>query len=141
MIKQLSVFLEDTKGKLSNLTRILAENDINIFAFSIADSTDYGIIRFVVGRPELAQRILKENGFSVRVTEVACMLVPNQPGGLNKVLNILSDNDVSIDYMYAFETSKDIAKVVIHTNQLPKLIEVLREHNVLLLDTNQVYQM
>jgi hypothetical protein len=139
IIQQLSVFLENRKGRLTELTKILAENDINISAFSIADATDYGILRLIVGRPELAMSVLKENGFSVNITEVACMIVPNEPGGLYKALNILSDNNIDIDYMYAFAKEQS-AMVVIRTASIHQLIDVLQQHKLELLKASQIYQ-
>lgn len=141
VIKQLSVFLEDKHGRLSELTRILAENNINMSAFSIADSTDYGIVRFVVGRPELALKILREKGFSVHVTDVACMVVPHQPGGLNKALGILADNGIGIDYMYAFASTDLQATVVIHSAEIEKVIDVLQKNKLELLKGSDIYQM
>ena len=139
MIQQLSVFLENRKGRLTELTRILADNDINITAFSIADATDYGILRLVEGRPELAVKVLKENSFSVKITEVACMIVPNEPGGLHKALNILSENNIDIDYMYAFAMNNS-AMVVIRSASTQQLIDVLQQHKMELLKTSQIYQ-
>ncbi|MDP4271430.1 MAG: ACT domain-containing protein [Bacteroidota bacterium] len=138
-IQQLSVFLEDRKGRLTELTKILAANDINITALSIADATDYGILRLIVGRPELAYKVLKEQGFSVNITEVACLIVPNEPGGLHKALSILSDNNIDIDYMYAFATNGK-AQVVIRSASTDELIQVLQEHKVELLKASQIYQ-
>ena len=139
IIKQLSIFLEDKSGRLTELTRILAENDINITALSIADASDYGIIRMVVGRPELAVKVLKEKGFSVHLTDVACIVVPNEPGGLYHALKILADNDINIDYIYAFAT-QSTASVVIRSESITKVIEVLQENKLELLQASQVYQ-
>jgi len=139
IIKQLSVFLEDKSGRLTELTRILAENDINITALSIADSSDYGIIRMVVGRPELAMTVLKEKGFSVHLTDVACIVVPNEPGGLYHALKILADNNINIDYIYAFAT-QSTASVVIRSESIEKVIEVLQKNKLELLNASQVYQ-
>jgi len=138
-IKQLSVFLEDKSGRLTELTKILAENDINITALSIADAADYGIIRMVVGRPERAVKVLKEHGFSVNITEVACLIVPNKPGGLYKALQILTDNNIDIDYMYAFDSGSR-ATVVIRTANISGVIRILQEHKLELLKASQIYQ-
>jgi len=139
IIKQLSIFLEDKSGRLTELTKILAENDINITALSIADATDYGIIRMVVGRPELAVSVLKEKGFSVHLTDVACIVVPNEPGGLYHALKILADNNINIDYIYAFAT-ESTASVVIRSESIEKVIEVLQKNKLELLKASQVYQ-
>jgi hypothetical protein len=139
IIKQLSIFLEDKSGRLTELTKILAENDINITALSIADAADYGIIRMVVGRPELAMKVLKEQGFSVHLTEVACLIVPNKPGGLYHALKILTDNNINIDYMYAFAINST-ASVVIRSASINEVIEVLQKNKLELLKASQIYQ-
>ena len=139
IIKQLSVFLEDKSGRLNELTRILAENDINITALSIADAVDYGIVRMVVGRPELAVKILKENGFSVNLTDVACLIVPNKPGGLYHALKILADNQINIDYLYAFAIDST-ALVVIRSASINEVINVLQNNQLELLLASRVYQ-
>ena len=139
IIKQLSVFLEDKSGRLTELTKILAENDINISALSIADAADYGIIRMVVGRPELAVKVLKEHGFSVNTTDVVCFIVPNKPGGLYKALQILSDNNIDIDYMYAFDSGNK-ASVVIRSASISDVIRILQDHKLELMKASQIYQ-
>jgi hypothetical protein len=140
IIQQLSIFLEDKSGRLTELTKILAENDINITALSIADASDFGIIRMVVGRPELAVQVLKEQGFSVHLTEVACIIVPNEPGGLYHALKILADNNINIDYMYAFAI-QSTALVVIRSESISKVVEVLQKHKLELMKASQVYQL
>jgi len=139
IIKQLSVFLEDKSGRLTDLTKILAENDINITALSIADAADYGIIRMVVGRPELAVSVLKKNGFSVNLTDVACFVVPNEPGGLYHALKILAENNINIDYMYAFAT-QSTASVIIRSASIQAVIDVLQKNKLELLKASQIYQ-
>jgi hypothetical protein len=139
IIKQLSIFLEDKSGRLTELTRILAENDINISALSIADAADYGIIRMVVGRPELAMKVLKEQGFSVHLTDVACLVVPNKAGGLYHALKILADYSINVDYMYAFAID-DKASVVIRSASIDEVISVLQKHKLELLQASQIYQ-
>lgn len=139
IIQQLSIFLEDKSGRLTELTKILADNDINITALSIADASDFGIIRMVVGRPELAVQVLKEQGFSVHLTDVACIIVPNEPGGLYHALKILADNNINIDYMYAFAI-QSTALVVIRSEPISKVIEVLQKNKLELMQASQVYQ-
>jgi hypothetical protein len=140
IIKQLSVFLENRTGRLTELTGILAANDINVSAFSIADSSDYGILRMIVGRPEAAAEVLRKEGFAVKVTEVVGMIIPHKPGSLHKALQIISDNNVAIDYMYAFASGESKATVVIRAESLQKLITVLQEHKMELLQEGDVYQ-
>lgn len=139
IIKQISVFLEDKSGRLTQITKILAQHDINITALSIADATDYGIIRMIVGRPELAQKVLKEHGIAVQLTEVACMVIPNKPGGLHAALQILTDHNINIDYLYAFADGNK-ASVVIRSASITEAISVLQKNKMKLLQTSDVYQ-
>jgi len=139
IIKQLSIFLEDKSGRLNEVTNILAQHDINITALSIADASDYGIIRMIVGRPELAQKVLKEQGIAVQLTDVACMVIPNKPGGLHAALQILTDNGINIDYLYAFADGNK-ASVVIRSASIPDAISVLQKNEMTLLRTSDIYQ-
>ncbi|ASQ90289.1 acetolactate synthase [Prosthecochloris sp. GSB1] len=127
IIRQLSVFLENKTGRLTEITGILAEHGIDISAFSIADSTDFGILRMITSDPGLAETVLKAQGFAVKITDVACLVVPHVPGGLHKALRLLSEHGVAIDYMYAYATG-DNAVVVIRADSLEKMIRVLEEH-------------
>lgn len=140
IIKQLSVFLEDKTGRLTEVTRILAEHDINISAFSIADAADYGILRMIVGKPELAVEKLKANGFSVNLTDVVCMIIPHQPGGLYKALDILSSNQISIDYMYAFAMDESATVVIRSSQPNEEVIKVLQDNQYKLVKASDIYQ-
>ena len=140
IIKQLSVFLEDRSGRLTDLTQILAEHEINITALSVAETADYGIVRMVVGKPDIAQKFLREAGFSVRLTDVVCVNMPDQPGSLHEVLKILADNDINVDYMYAF-SNKDVALAVIRTADINSTIEVLEQNEMQLLRQSDIYQL
>jgi len=138
IIKQLSVFLENKENSLAKMLQVMTEKGINMSAFCIADSTDYGIVRFIVGRPELAYNILKENGYTVRLTDVVCIEVPHESGGLNKALKIVSENGVNIDYMYAFADGGS-AKVVIRSSSNERLIDILQANKMQLVESNQIY--
>ncbi|MBN1182999.1 MAG: ACT domain-containing protein [Bacteroidales bacterium] len=140
IIKQLSVFLEDKVGRLTEMTKILSENNINISAFSIADAADYGIVRFIVSKPEEAVKVLKENKFSVNITEVVCLIVPHQPGGLYKALQILSENNIPVDYMYAFALG-DSASVIIRSNSNDEVIKVLQANKMELVKASEIYKL
>jgi hypothetical protein len=140
IIKQLSVFLQNKTGRLTELTRTLSENDINMTAFSIADTADYGIVRFIVPQPEAALKILKEKGFSVNTTDVVCLIVPNEPGGLYRALQVLSDNEIPIEYMYAF-ASDNGASVVIRSESNTRVIEVLQANKIQLMRASEIYKL
>lgn len=139
IIKQLSVFLENKTGRLTEMTRILSEHNINISAFSIADTADFGIVRCIVSKPEEAIRALKEKHFSVNITDVVCMIVPHEPGGLYKALKILSDNNVSVEYMYAFAFDH-AASVIIRSESNEEVIRILEKNHMKLLKASDIYQ-
>ena len=100
--KQLSIFLENRSGRLHEVTEVLGRAGINIRALSLADTSDFGILRLIVDRPEDAYRILREEGFTVRESEVMAVEVSDQPGGLSEVLEIFRDGGINVEYMYAF---------------------------------------
>jgi len=140
IIKQLSVFLEDRYGRITELTRILAENDINITALTLAETADYGIVRMVVGRPQLAKEALEHAGFSVGLTDVACLSLPDKPGGLYTALRVLAENNINIDYMYAF-SNNDVALAVIRSTEITQVISVLERNKIDLLGQDDIYQL
>lgn len=140
IIKQLSVFLENKSGRLCEVTNILGEAGINMSAFSIADTSDFGILRVIVSDPDKALQVLRDNQFSVNLTEVICLSCPNVPGAMAKALNILSDEQISIEYMYAFSMG-EVANVVIKPTNVRKCIEVLQKHELDLLKSSDLYKM
>jgi hypothetical protein len=128
IIKQVSVFLENKSGRLNEVTRILGEAGINLSAFTIADTSDFGILRIIVPNPEEARRVLKENHFSVQVTDVVLVKSPNQPGSLANMLKVLSGEEVFIEYMYAFSMQDDEATIVIRPSNIQKCMEILEKY-------------
>ncbi len=139
LIKQMSVFVENTTGRLAELTRILAEHGIDIKASTIADTVDFGILRCIVPNPEAATEILKEAGFTASITEVIAVTLEDRPGGLHKVLQILADNDIGVDYIYSTIKSKeDEAVVMIKVEDPKKAMEILLANGVKLYDMNEL---
>lgn len=102
LVRQISVFLENKKGRLSEVTKILKEHNIDIIALSIADTTNFGILRMIVDKHEFAVEVMRNSGFTVSTTEVLVVEVLDQPGGLHEVLEVLKDNNISIEYAYSF---------------------------------------
>lgn len=139
IIKQLSVFLENKSGRLSEVTEILGKESINISALSIADTSEYGILRMVVSDPDQALIALKKNNFSVNLTDVACLTTPNEPGALSKALKILSAAKISIEYMYAFSLGNK-AFIVIKTENIRDCIDELQKNKMELLKAGELYQ-
>lgn len=139
-VKQISVFLENKSGRLSEVCSILGQQKINIRALSIADTTDFGILRLIVSQPDEALAILKESGFTVNDTQVIAVSVPDQPGGLASALKVLSQSTVNLEYMYAF-LGKDQgnALVVFRVDDIPQALHVLGDAGVHVLSKQEVY--
>lgn len=141
-IKQLSVFVENSKGKLADCLKILGDAKVDIRAMSIADTRDFGILRIIVSDSEKALEALKKAEFIVSVNEVIGIAVGDEPGALAKVALTLSQKDVNIEYVYAFITaSKEFAYVVIRVEDNEKCIEILKENNIRILDENDIQAM
>jgi len=139
IIKQLSVFLENKSGRLTEVTEILGKAGINLSALSIADTSEYGVLRMVVSDPDKAHSILKAYGFSVSLTDVVCLSTPNEAGSLAKALRILSEAKISVEYLYAFSMGER-ALVVIRTENIAKCIEALQGGKMDLLKASELYQ-
>jgi hypothetical protein len=101
-VKQITVFLENKCGRLASVTRVIGDQGINIRAFSVADTTDFGILRLIVNEPDRAYEALRKANFTVRMTEVIAVQIPDRPGGLADVLDLMQDAGINIEYMYAF---------------------------------------
>ena len=138
--KQLSIFLENKSGRLTEVTEVLAKENINLSALCIAENADFGILRGIVSDPDRAYKALKDNHFAVNVTDVVGISRPNVPGALAKVLGYLSAEGVFIEYMYSF-ANNNIANVVIRPSNLDKCIEVLKEKKVDLLAASDLYKL
>lgn len=141
-VKQISVFLENKSGRLAEVTSILGKNNVDISALSIADTTDFGILRLIVNKPDIALQVLKENGFTVSATDVIAIAVEDKPGGLAKVLDVLYKNGIGIEYMYAFVGKiTDEALVILKVENGEEAINVLKENNVKILSADEVYSL
>ena len=139
LIKQMSVFVENTTGRLAELTRILAEHGIDIKASTIADTVDFGILRCIVPNPEEATRILTEAGFTASITEVIAVSIEDKPGGFHKVLQILADNDIAVDYIYsAIQAKDDKAIIMIRGEEQEKAIRVLTSNGIKLFSMSEL---
>lgn len=141
-IKQLSVFVENSKGKLADCLKILGDAEVDIRAMSIADTRDFGILRIIVSDSDKAISALKKAEFIVSENEVIGIAVGDEPGALAEVALALSEKDVNIEYVYAFITaSKESAYVVIRVEDNDKCIEILKENKVKILDENDIKAM
>jgi hypothetical protein len=140
IIKQLSVFLENKTGRLNEVTQILGNAGINMSAFSVADTSEFGILRMIVSDPEKALKILKEAEFSARLTDVICLNSPNEPGALARALDILSGESVFIEYLYAYSMNDKSANIVLKPDNIEKCIEVLQKHQLELVSASKMYK-
>jgi len=136
--KQLSIFLENKKGRFTEVTTILGDAGINMTAFTVAENSDFGIVRLLVSDPEKARDILRENKYAVSVTDVICLQMPNEPGTLSKIMKIITQADIFIEYMYAFSSGNG-AIVVIRPDNLDKTLSVLSENKVELLASSDLF--
>ena len=126
MIKQqLSVFVENRQGRLSKVLQVLRENDVNIVSMSLADTTEYGLFRLIVDKPEEGRTKLAENGFSSIVSEVLVIHLSHEPGSLQKIVQKIADANLDIEYMYGLDTDGDNASVVVKTSDAKKAEEIL----------------
>ncbi|MTK51962.1 ACT domain-containing protein [Paludibacter sp.] len=124
LLKQLSVFLENKPGRITQVTKVLDEIGVNITAFNIADTSEFGILRMIVDNIDVALQALKAQGFSVRTTQVVGLVVPHQPGGMHQALEHVDKAGIEIEYMYAFAYNSKAA-VIIKADDTQKLVEVL----------------
>jgi hypothetical protein len=138
-ITQISVFLENRKGRLSEVCLLLGKNDVNIRALTIAETESFGVLRIVVDKPDIAVKILKENNFVANVTDVIAVEIGDKPGGLAKVLKVLSDNDVNIEYMYGFvEKFSENALLVFRFEDAAHAQKILKENKIKIVTSEEI---
>jgi hypothetical protein len=139
-VEQIAIFLENRSGRLAEITGILAGKGINIRAMSLADTSDFGILRLIVNDTESACKVLKEKGFTVGTTEVVVAEVQDKPGGLANVLQIIKEADLNIEYMYAFtQKSGETGLIIFRFEKLDAAIDVLVNGGIRLLSGEEVY--
>jgi len=139
-VEQISIFLENRTGRLSDVTKTLENNDINIRALSLADTSDFGILRLIVSDNEKAKNSLKEAGFTVGRTTVVPVEVQDHPGGLHKILEILSSSGINVEYMYAFvQQSGQNAVLIFRFDRTDQAIELLQNNDVKVLKGEELY--
>ena len=124
-IQQLSVFLENREGRLDEVLKVLADNDVNIVALSLADTSDYGMLRMIVSDPNKGRAALKEEGITAMLTDVVALRVPHATGSLSKAMHQIVDGEVNVEYMYAFANGSDAAAVV-KSDDPARVIDILK---------------
>jgi hypothetical protein len=137
LLKQLSVFLENKSGRLAEALSTLGNENINIKALTIADTAEFGIVRMIVSDPERGYNILSEKGFSVNIVEVISIATPSESGSFAMALKILSDENISIEYIYAFSVGEKAA-IVMRTEDTDKALAAISRNNMDLLGENEM---
>ena len=141
-VKQISVFIENKPGRLAEITEVLANADVDIRAISVADTSDFGILRVIVDRPKEAVLALREHGMTVSLTNVLAVGITDEKGAFSKVIRVLANGGIDVEYIYAFVSrDKGKAYVIIRTDKSARAAEVLTQHGVELLSAEDLYNM
>jgi hypothetical protein len=139
-VEQISVFLENRAGRLAEITRVLGEAGVSIRALSLADTSDFGILRLIVNDNDKAKAVLKEKGFTVGKTSVVAVEVEDRPGGLNRILEILSQEDINVEYMYAFvQHTGENAVIIFRFDEIDAAVKLLLDNDIKVLEGKKVY--
>ncbi len=139
IVHQLSVFLENKSGRLTEVLETLGKENIRITALSVADTSEFGILRLIVSDPEKARQLLKEQMFTVNLTEVISVMAPNEARHYAKILRILSDRDISVEYTYAFSTGEK-SVIILRCSNTEDAIKALKDHEMELMKASDLYK-
>ena len=138
-VEQISIFIENKSGRLAEVTGVLGDNNVNIRALSLADTSDFGILRLIVDDSEKALEVLKAQNFTVSITQVIGVAVADSPGGLTAILKILDENNVNVEYMYAFvERSGDNAVIIFRFDDIDEAITALTNNGIEILPCEHI---
>ncbi len=141
-VKQISIFIENKKGHLLEVLETLGKSRVNIRALSIADTSEFGILRLIVDKPPEAKKILEKNNFTVGTNDVIAVEVPDKPGGLAQILRVLNGADINVEYLYAFVEKKgENAVVVIRIENIDAGIAALKKGKIAILPPDKVYSL
>lgn len=139
-VEQISIFIENKSGRLAEVTRILGDAGVNIRVLTLADTSDFGILRLIVNDVEKAKYVLKGSGFTVNKTEVVAVEVPDRPGGLSNILQFLDRDQINVEYMYAFvERNGGSAVIIFRFDDTDKAIETLKGNDFNILEGERLY--
>ena len=138
-IQQLSVFLENREGRLDDVLKVLAQKDVNIVALSLADTSDYGMLRMIVSDPHKGRAALKEAGITAMLTDVVALRVPHATGSLSKAMHQIVEGKVNVEYMYAFANGSDAA-AVLKSDDPDRVTEILRDSGFDVYSADEAYR-
>ena len=128
--KQMTVFIENRKGRLGDILDVLKQGEVNILSLSLADTAEYGLLRLIVDNPAKGKEKLAAAGFSCMVTDVFVVKVPHTPGSLQNILKIISDAEISIEYMYGLSVGGEDASIVVKTSDADSAREVFKKNKI-----------
>ena len=137
-VEQISIFLENTGGRIAEVTTILSACNVNIRALSLADTTDFGVLRLIVDDNEKAEKVLKAEGFSVGKTSVVAVAVEDNPGGLNRILILLAKSELNVEYMYALQQNKEHAVMIFRFDNTDEAIKLLEGEGIRVYKASEV---
>lgn len=140
VIKQLSVFIENREGRLECVTQTLKEHNINIASFSLADTSEYGMLRMIVSNPEEGRKVLKEEGFSAMLTDVIAVKIAQKPGTLHEILKTLFDAGLSVEYMYTLATAGKCTSIIMKLSDLEAALKVLISNGYEVCTAQEAYE-
>ena len=136
--KQLTVFIENRSGRLSEVLNVLKENNVNILSLSLADTTEFGLLRLIVDNAALGKEKLTENGFSSLLSDVSIIKIAHKVGSLQNLLKVIDDNGVNIEYMYGLSIESDEAYVVLKASDIEKIDSILTANNINTISCDQL---
>ena len=138
LAKQLTIFIENRSGRLSEVLNVLKENNVNILSLSLADTTEFGLLRLIVDNAAMGKEKLTENGFSSLLSDVSIIQIPHKVGSLQELLRIIDENGVNIEYMYGLSIEASKAYVVLKASNTEKLEKILEENGILTISTEEL---
>lgn len=142
MVKQVSIFLENRAGRLAEVTKLMSDNQINIRALSVADTSDFGILRLIVNDPDKAIKILKDSNYTVSAADVVAIEVEDQPGGLAKILGIFDESNLNVEYMYAFLAKiPEKAVLIFRFDDNKTVMEKLKNKDIRIIGEKELYNL
>lgn len=141
-INQLSIFVENKSGRLADITETLGAANVDIRALSVADTTDFGILRLIVDKPDTACQVLKDKGLTVSLTKVIAISVNDTPGSFSKAMRVLADNNMDVEYMYAFITREDgKAFVILRVDDNERAVEIFKNNSIDIVTSEKIYHL
>lgn len=139
LVKQLSVFIENRAGRLEEISKVLTKNGVNIISFSLADTNEFGLMRMVVTKPEIAKAALKDEGYSAMLSDVIAVRMKHKVGMLQEILKVLSAEELNIEYMYVLSTEPDTSSMIVKVSDMEKAKQAIADKKIEVLAPETVY--